>query len=396
MTITPMARHWPDYEGQVMSNNDKRSILEVVIPTYNRPDRAIEAIGSCLRIPSDQLRVSCHSNGADARLKAYADSCDDPRFRFGFFEQNRGVCANLRKLIDQAIGRFVMILSDEDRLAPSGVIELMRNLESRAAAGIGVALPVIEDAATGQYFFRSPLLPGLIEPSLALSLHAWDASYISGTVFGTDALRELDLDYLLRKSAANAYPHLSIKLFLLARSNMLIPASTVVLKGRDAGVGGDAWSHVTAPGKSQATGTHTRAEAAAVRTNPAIYGIYPRSMQFFALAHDLAVNRTRFSGSAVFWARAALLVTFARHIFINESSRKERLCEARRAHADFRREIGEGADGGLVRLFFWLMWIGPCRLFWRVYVLLPKARRFFFAQSTGLYRRLFGRLGFRF
>lgn len=378
-----------------MTNNE-RPILDILIPTYNRPARAIEAVDSCLRIPSDQLRVSCHSNGADARLQAHADSCKDPRFRFGFFEENRGVCANLRKLIDQAIGQFVMILSDEDRPDPSGILSLMRDLEEKSGAGIGVALPVIADAGAENDFFRSPLIPGLIEPSLALSLHAWDASYISGTVFHTDELRGLDLNYLLRKSASNAYPHLSIKLFLLARNRMMfVPAYTVVLKGRDEGVGGDAWSHVDPKSKKRRTDSNAPSELATVRSNPNIYGVYARSMQFFALAHDLGRNRPHFSAGAVLLARASLLVTFLRQIFINENNREERLRHARKARADLGHEWGCAIDGVLVRLFFWFMWVGPCHLFWLAYAFFPKARRLCFARKTDLYRKLYDRFRFR-
>lgn len=373
--------------------NSKRPILEILIPTYNRPERAIEAIDSCLRIPSDQLRVSCHSNGAEALLRAYSENCKDQRFRFGWFEENRGVCANLRKLIDQAVGRFVLILSDEDRLNESGVLSLMRDLE--ANRDVGVALPVIVDSGTGQYYFKSPLMPGLIDSSLALSLHPWDASYISGTVFNTDALRGLDLNYLLRKSVSNSYPHLSIKLFLLARSKMFLPAYTVILKGRDEGVGGDAWAHVDAQCKNRINDPNARLDPVPGRLNPDVYGDYARSMQFFCLDHDLNMNRPYFPWYAVLWARAALLITFSRHIFVNENSRDQRLRDTRRAHADFERELGSAVNGMLVRLFFWLMWIGPRRFFWTVYALFPKARRLCFATSTGLYRQLSGRLGFR-
>lgn len=373
--------------------NSKRPILEIMIPTYNRPERAIEAIDSCLRISSDELRVSCHSNGAEALLQAYSESCKDRRFRFGWFEENRGVCANLRKLIDQAEGRFVMILSDEDRPDESGVLSLMRDLE--ASRDVGVALPVIVDSGTGQYCFKSPLMPGLIDSSLALSLHPWDASYISGTVFNTDALRGLDLNYLLRKSVSNAYPHLSIKLFLLARSKMFLPAYAVILKGRDAGVGGDAWAHMDAQCKNRINDPNARLEPVPGRLNPEVYGVYARSMQFFSLGNDLNMNRCHFSGYSVLWAKSALLVTFLRQIFINESSRDERLRNARRAHADFERELGSSVDGVLVRLFFLLVWIGPCRLFWIVYAFLPKVRRLCFARSTGVYRQLSGWFGFR-
>lgn len=360
--------------------NNKRPTLEILIPTYSRPERAIEAIDSCLRISSDALRISCHSNGTEALLRAYSDGCKDRRFSFGWFEENRGVCANLRKLIDQAVGQFVMILSDEDALDASGVLSLIRDLEARSDAGVGVVLPIIVHSGTRQYFFKSPLRAGLVDSSLAVSLHAWDTSYISGSVFNTDDLLGLDLDYLLRKSVSNAYPHLSIKLFLLARSRMFLPAYAVVLKGREEGAGGDAWLHV---------------ESEPARLNPDVYGVYARSMQFFNLGNDLNMNRAHFSGYAVLWARVALLVTFVRHIFINETDRDERLLNVRRAHADFEHELGSTVDGVFVSLFFWMIWMGPCRFFWIIYAYFPKARRLCFPGPTGVYRQLLGKFGCR-
>jgi hypothetical protein len=371
----------------------KRPILEILIPTYGRPGRAIEAIDSCLRISSDELRVSCHSNGTEELLQAYSEKCKDQRFSFGWFEVNRGVCANLRKLIDQAVGSFVLILSDEDKLNESGVLSLMGDLEANKDVGVGVALPVIVDSGTKQYFFKSPLKPGLIDPSLAVSMHAWDSSYISGTVFNTDYLKELDLNHLLRKSISNAYPHLSFKLFLLARSKMFVSSYVVVLKGRDEGIGGDAWAHVNPLSENKVSNMGERLKSGPAGSNPDIYGVYARSMQFFSLANDLNMNRSHFPWHAVLWAKAALLVTFLRQIFINESNREERLGDARRAHADFERERGSAINGVLVSLFFWLMWMGPSRFFWIIYALLPKARRLCFGRSTGVYRQLSDRLG---
>jgi glycosyltransferase involved in cell wall biosynthesis len=292
-----------------MSN--KRPVLEVLIPTFNRPERAIEAIGSCLNIASADLRVSCHSNGSEPKLQAYADSCKDTRLRYGWFESNRGACANLRRLVDQAVGQYVLILSDEDGLDEAGILNLIRDLASHHE--IGVALPVIMDCESGRYFFKSPLKPGLIDSTPAISLHAWESSYISGTVFNTDALRELDLNYLLRQSIANAYPHLSIKLFLLARNNkMFLPSYTVVLKRREETKGGDAYSHLVegAGGRENKGGGYPEPEP---RLNPDIYGDYARAMQFFSLWRELRVNRPYLSGYAVFWARMNLLITFSRH-----------------------------------------------------------------------------------
>jgi hypothetical protein len=43
-------------------------ILEVLIGTFNRPNRAINAVNSCLAIEDERLIVKCSSNGMEEKL----------------------------------------------------------------------------------------------------------------------------------------------------------------------------------------------------------------------------------------------------------------------------------------------------------------------------------------
>ena len=48
-----------------------KEVLEILIPTYNRPDSAKAAIESVLACDDDRLTVRCNSNGFEPSLEKY-------------------------------------------------------------------------------------------------------------------------------------------------------------------------------------------------------------------------------------------------------------------------------------------------------------------------------------
>lgn len=93
-------------------------VLEVLIPTYGRPESATVAIESVLVCNDERISVRCNSNGYEPLLEKYRDY--DQRLIYDCFPQNRGFQENLLHLYKNTNAKFSMLLSDEDRLSIDG------------------------------------------------------------------------------------------------------------------------------------------------------------------------------------------------------------------------------------------------------------------------------------
>lgn len=65
-----------------------QKILEILIPTYLRPQAAIAAIDSVLAAADPRVAVACHSNCPDSELELAAKQ--RPALRYGSFPENQG------------------------------------------------------------------------------------------------------------------------------------------------------------------------------------------------------------------------------------------------------------------------------------------------------------------
>ena len=98
-------------------------LLEVLIPTFNRPEAAIRAIKSVLSIDDPRIRVRCNSNGREPTLEHFCSQ--HPNVYFDKFDINLGPEANVHKLLSEATSEFVMLLADEDSLDTAGSKQLL-------------------------------------------------------------------------------------------------------------------------------------------------------------------------------------------------------------------------------------------------------------------------------
>ena len=72
-----------------------KEVLEILIPTYNRPESAKAAIESVLACDDDRLTVRCNSNGFEPSLEKYRDNY--ARVNYDSFESNKGPNSNIKK-----------------------------------------------------------------------------------------------------------------------------------------------------------------------------------------------------------------------------------------------------------------------------------------------------------
>lgn len=244
--------------------------LEILIPTFGRPESAAQAIESCLANPDPRLSVRCNSNGYEPSLEKYKNY--NNRLSYSCFDSNKGPHANFLYLLQTTKARFCMLLSDEDRVESSAVTKFLDFLD-RCPESIKVVTCSIFDLTNDCFYF----LPNRriahadldLNATLALSINP---AYVSGLVFSVGDLARLNLGELFRPSLGNAYPHLDVSRHLLINGFLRIYPHYFVLKGKAIHEGGDGYSHRKSC-QSRILGN--------LDLNPLVYGPKARARQFY-------------------------------------------------------------------------------------------------------------------
>lgn len=244
--------------------------LEILIPTYGRPESAAEAIKSCLSTDDPRISVRCNSNGIEPSLELFRYY--DPRLIYDCFETNRGVHANFYHLLSKSPARFCMLLSDEDRLDPTMIKHFLDYLDT-CPETIQVISCSIFDSTENKYYRQLNWIAKNVDVNLnaQLSLQLIP-TYMSGLVFCNKGLMSIELKKYLSPSLGNAYPHLDIANFLLTKGCMRFYNNKLVLKGADQQIGGDGCSHRT---------QNKPAVPDNLDLNPMVYGPRARARQFY-------------------------------------------------------------------------------------------------------------------
>ena len=251
--------------------------LEILIPTYGRPQSAAEAMESSLHSTDDRFGVRCNSNGFEQLLEKYR--AFDPRLVYDSFDQNKGPRANAALLLNSTNAKFCMFLSDEDRIASDGISVFLDFLEG-LDPNVSVISCSVYDLGEKKFSFlphnKFKNISCDINKVAALSLIP---TYMSGIVFRTEKLGELNLGNFTRDTPGNAYWHLNIALYLLRDAKLRFYHPIFVLKGKEVKYGGDGYSHRIQSRRKVKNN---------LDLNLNVYGPYARIRQFFYQMENLS------------------------------------------------------------------------------------------------------------
>ena len=248
-----------------------KPVLEIIIPTFNRPKSAQKAIESVLACNDDRLVVRCNSNGYESTLEKYRDL--DIRVKYDSFKFNKGPHASAIKLLTDTNAKFCMLLSDEDNIDSKNYKSILTYLESLESDIKAVSCSIFDPDKNKYYWKPHPkLLESNSDNFVALSPIT---TYMSGLIWRTDSLRAVDIKDLFNPTIGNSYSHLEITLHLLLEGKLKFYHDRFIDKGEDQKFGGHGYSHKTEEFTSHIT------DSKQLDLNPLVYGPGARARQFY-------------------------------------------------------------------------------------------------------------------
>ena len=213
--------------------------LTIITPTYRRPESLDKALSSVVanftenNRPLVEVLVREDHSGQDynpryRRIEAkYAHDC-----HFYFNDRNLGMAENVRRLIDDACGQFVLILTDDDRIFEGGLESLFTVLSRAERLGLGcLLLPRHCYRENGEKVTVSSRTIGFGKvqnrPTSALRLCP-KGFILTGMIFKTELAKTFDWS----RFTENAYFPIALQYHVLReggglRSNASIVAHTV-------------------------------------------------------------------------------------------------------------------------------------------------------------------------
>ena len=187
--------------------NQNRPILSVCIPTCNREEVAVRCVKDILEFKSNEIEVVVCDNGSVDCTFDRLKSINDDRLSVYRNEENIGFSKNFYRVIKEAFGSFVIMLSDEDSIRKDILGELLQFLKKAILEKDNIA-GIIDN-------YDSPNKI-ITKKDEIINILYGRCSYISGLIFNRDKIIEEDL-----KCTITIYPHIYLLMKLALRGTLL-------------------------------------------------------------------------------------------------------------------------------------------------------------------------------
>lgn len=135
-----------------------RPEVSVLLPTFNRAERVIEAVEMILAQELVQLELIVHDDGSTDETLSRLSRLKDERLRLLPVEGHLGIPEALNRLLAHAEADFIVFLHDHDLFDPhllSGQLDALRRFPSVGFVNPGVAW-VDDDGSSGYEVMRAP------------------------------------------------------------------------------------------------------------------------------------------------------------------------------------------------------------------------------------------------
>lgn len=312
--------------------------IEVLIGTYRRPLRAIDAIKSVLQLNLDSVIVTCNSNGYEPLLEEFCKNRKNVTYTY--FDTNLGASENWTHLLKNTRGEFCLLLSDEDEIDKNFFSNFIKYLSINDNIS-GAIVPFRDqnngsiDGAIGRGLCNIVSKKYLVYRSYRIR------GYMSGFVFRSKYVRTVLLNEDFPISCNNKYDvYLHCRIFrrMFDYGSVLAIDTPIVIKNIDSGYGGDAYSHLNKDKDKDKPDL-----------NPDIYSVYSRIRQHSFQINLLYKEDWRMHERLLIHFRA--FMNMLHTISIDKGERKFVYLEIKRAQVDSEFHI-RGIDKVLGYIFY--------------------------------------------
>lgn len=158
---------------------DESPLISICIPSYNRPVELLRLLRTIDATQASQIEiVICEDDSPKRReVRANAESFIQNTSYFVRYienEQNYGYDRNLRELIQQARGDYIVFMGDDDEFLPGGLDKLLNFLQKYQALGLGYVMKTHilvhpnQDLQLFKYFPQDMFFPADAETYMTL------------------------------------------------------------------------------------------------------------------------------------------------------------------------------------------------------------------------------------
>jgi GT2 family glycosyltransferase len=163
-------------------------LLTIAIPTFNRCRWLRQALDSALLQAADDVEIIVSDNASTDGTAAMADEYQAGGVRWVTQPRNLGMVGNWEFLLDEARGRWFLLLSDDDALLP-GCIAVLKTVMKDCHEPVLMGGCIFENHATGME------MPRTHEDAIRAGPD-FIRSFILGEVFAVPAATILRTDFL--------------------------------------------------------------------------------------------------------------------------------------------------------------------------------------------------------
>lgn len=185
-------------------------LLSIGITSYNRPKelkRCLESIDTEF-IDKIEIIISEDKSPKREEIRKIIDEfrkTTQYEVISNYNSENLGYDRNLKKLMSLASGKYILYMSDDDKLIPNSLSNMIKKLENLDTGVIYSPFYEEEFKKYSRFYDDSINIPS---GGKYLTKHIYDSILFSGLIYNVDRLKNLDAEKFLNKNYFQVYMYL--------------------------------------------------------------------------------------------------------------------------------------------------------------------------------------------
>jgi glycosyltransferase involved in cell wall biosynthesis len=185
------------YDSNRKRGEQMRPLLSICVPTFNRAEISYKTVQEHLSIASNRIEVIVCDNHSPDHTQKLLSAINDKRFKLFENDKNMGFSYNLMRVVKEASGHFVCIMSDEDTLNKDAIKQVLGWIEDFIENDMNIAAVVSNFHGNASIITKQDELMNVLYGRV---------SYISGLIINRDKLE--DNDFIVTNNMY--YPHIQL------------------------------------------------------------------------------------------------------------------------------------------------------------------------------------------